>query len=73
MPVEQSIIQAVDYFLALPNNSELTKHKISSHSWDAMKDIEFVLSVSYEVGYKTYADSSSTSTDSSRCSAGDVW
>jgi hypothetical protein len=37
--------QAVDYFLALPNNSNLAKYKISSHDWTVMWDVELILSV----------------------------
>jgi hypothetical protein len=37
--------QAVDYFLALPQNKDLAKYKLSSEDWDKLRDIEFVLSV----------------------------
>ena len=37
----------VDYN-TLPNNSELAKYKILSHSWKIMQDIELVLGVSHK-------------------------
>jgi len=37
--------QAVDYFLALPQNKDLAKHKLSSEDWNKLRDVEFVLSV----------------------------
>lgn len=39
--------QAVDYFLALPNNSDLEKYKLVSPVWQRMQDVEMVLSVSH--------------------------
>lgn len=37
--------QAVDHFLALPQNKDLAKLKLSSEDWDKLRDIEFALSV----------------------------
>jgi hypothetical protein len=48
---------AIDYFLALPNNSELAKYQISPQDWNVMQDIKFVLSVSHKSGYEMYPDS----------------
>ena len=39
-------LQAVDYFLALPNNNELVKYKIHPQEWQVMQDVELILSVS---------------------------
>ena len=40
------IYQAIDYFLVLPNNTDIAKYKISPGLWDILKDVKFVLSVS---------------------------
>ena len=40
--------QAVDYYLALPNNNDLAEHKIPSDLWRELQDIEMVLSVRHE-------------------------
>ena len=53
MCAKQPIQQAVDYFLALPNNHDIAKYRISDQKWAAMKDVEFILSVSHKVGRKT--------------------
>lgn len=40
---------AVDYFLALPNNHDLAKYKISPQEWQAMQDVEVILSIPHKV------------------------
>ena len=46
MYAEQFFYQAVDHFLALPNNKELAKYIISPHVWSTLRDVEAVLAVS---------------------------
>ncbi len=53
MCTKQPIQQAVNYFLALPNNHDIAKYRILDQKWAAIKNIELVLSVSYEVSHKT--------------------
>jgi hypothetical protein len=48
MHTEQLIHQDIDYFLALPNNKDLAKFRILPHVWDALQDVEEVLSVSWK-------------------------
>ncbi len=53
MCTKQPIQQAINYFLAFPNNYNIAKYRILDQKWAAIKDIKLVLSVSYEVSYKT--------------------
>ena len=41
------IYQAIDYFLALPNNKDLAKFKILPDIWNYLQDVEVVLGVSH--------------------------
>lgn len=41
--------QAVDCFLALPNNQELAKYKLTSMEWSVLQDFEIILGVSFGV------------------------
>ena len=42
------IYQAINYFLALPNNTDIAKYKILPRLWDILKDVKFVLSISHK-------------------------
>jgi hypothetical protein len=38
----------VDYYLALPNNSDLAKYRITPKEWAVMQDFEMILSVRHD-------------------------
>lgn len=45
----------VDYFLALLNNNGIARYWISDQDWEALQDVELVLSVSHKlVGDNAY-------------------
>ena len=45
MRTKQLIDQAINHFLALPNNNDLIDYRISPSVWNTLQDIKVVLSV----------------------------
>jgi hypothetical protein len=52
---DRHIQQAVDYFLALPENNDLAQYKITPDEWVAMQEIEIILSVRHQQAYGMYS------------------